>query len=637
MRHSFLQNAHYNSFNPQSHLWRALLHIHSEARDRFIISWCILNDMSLQHFIRVKFYAASYGCSLFDAFKAQKGFCVTLFYRQVAHMLGLKYLDDEQLRQADFIIKDDLAQTISLTNMRARNKDGDKIIICAPNIDGFVAIQEGMQSYRINKDILYIAAPKPLRAHLLHLHRDTLVTQATQALYSIWPQVRLQHQIWRSFPLLLFSGLCALTLWGFFNSAALIVLLIISAIFFMLPALMRFCLTLYGLSRRKNAIAALPYIDLPVYSVLIPLLDEAHMVPQIMDAMSQLDYPVAKLDIKFVVESHCQNTIDAVHSYANAPHFDLIIVPSCNPQTKPKALNYALPLCRGKYVVVYDAEDIPHPKQLREVATLFAQDPQLGCVQAELHIDNANDSLFTHHLAAEYAVQFGGILPGLSYLNQPMPLGGTSNHFRTTQLRQMGAWDAFNVTEDADLGIRLARLGKKCATLTRPTYEEAPVHLINWYKQRTRWLKGWMQTWLAHSSNPFLLFKELGLIRFVVFQLLIGGMIMSTPLHLVLVTATVTNLVINNNQFSNPLFLTGLAILSLGYAGTIAANILGLRVSGRTLTSSHAFTLFIYWTCTSCAAIRAMWQLTFSPFKWEKTPHGITKYKRLKASERYFQ
>ncbi len=159
----------------------------------------------------------------------------------------------------------------------------------------------------------------------------------------------------------------------------------------------------------------------------------------------------------------------ALRKHDLPPHFEVIVVPQGSPQTKPRALNYALQFCRGSLLTIYDAEDIPEPNQLREVARKFSgAGEKLACLQAQLSFYNPNENWLTRQFTAEYATLFGLILPALAAHNLPLPLGGTSNHFRTRNLRQIGGWDPYNVTEDADLGLRLARLGYRTGVRGKP-------------------------------------------------------------------------------------------------------------------------------------------------------------------------
>ncbi|MDQ0511670.1 glycosyltransferase [Ancylobacter amanitiformis] len=235
---------------------------------------------------------------------------------------------------------------------------------------------------------------------------------------------------------------------------------------------------------------------LPVYSLIVPLYREARIVPQLVAALRAIDYPPEKLQILLVIEADDPQTAAALADHANRPGFEVLIAPGAGPRTKPKALNAALPFARGSIVGIFDAEDIPDPDQLRRVCALFASrgGAKIGCVQARIAIDNVADSWITRQFAAEYAGHFDVLLPLLGGCRLPFPLGGTSNHFRREVLEEIGGWDPYNVTEDADLGVRLVRHGWKAAVIDSTTGEEAPRRFHAWLRQRTRWYKGWMQT-----------------------------------------------------------------------------------------------------------------------------------------------
>ncbi len=249
---------------------------------------------------------------------------------------------------------------------------------------------------------------------------------------------------------------------------------------------------------------------LPPYSIVVALHREARVVPQLVAALNALDYPRGKLDIKLVIESEDFATRRALEAQRLPPIYEIIVAPAGFPKTKPRALNIALPLLRGELVAVFDAEDTPAPSQLREGAERFLRAPRrLACLQARLAIDNIEDSWLTRLFAIEYAVLFDVLNPGLAGLGLPLPLGGSSNHFRTEILREVCGWDAWNVTEDADLGLRLARLGYRVDTLAASTQEEAPARIEAWLAQRRRWSKGWMQTFITLTRNPGRLITEL--------------------------------------------------------------------------------------------------------------------------------
>jgi glycosyltransferase XagB len=233
--------------------------------------------------------------------------------------------------------------------------------------------------------------------------------------------------------------------------------------------------------------------ELPIYTVICALYREAAVVGQLVGAIRALDYPPEKLDVKFVLEADDRDTRRALLDLNPGPPFEIIVAPPIGPRTKPKALNFVLPLARGAYTVVYDAEDKPEPDQLRRALDAFRKGgKRLACVQASLTIDNTADNWLAGMFTANYAGQFDVFLRGLAALRLPFPLGGSSNHFRTMALRKAGGWDSYNVTEDADLGIRLYRLGYRAAAIASTTYEEAPARFVPWLKQRTRWYKGWM-------------------------------------------------------------------------------------------------------------------------------------------------
>jgi hypothetical protein len=245
-------------------------------------------------------------------------------------------------------------------------------------------------------------------------------------------------------------------------------------------------------SHRRAGTAGLAEEELPVYSVLVPLYREAGMLPGLAQALQSLDYPRAKLEVLLVLEATDLDTQAALLRLGLPPCFRTVLVPDGPPHTKPKALNYALHLARGEYVVVYDAEDRPQPDQLRRALAAFAASPpDTGCVQARLNIYNPRDSWLTRQFTVEYSALFDAILPALSRLGLPVPLGGPSNHFRRETLAAVGGWDPFNVTEDADLGFRLARRGWRTTVVRSTTWEEAPAGFRSWFRQRTRWLKGW--------------------------------------------------------------------------------------------------------------------------------------------------
>jgi cellulose synthase/poly-beta-1,6-N-acetylglucosamine synthase-like glycosyltransferase len=343
--------------------------------------------------------------------------------------------------------------------------------------------------------------------------------------------------------------------------------------------------------------------------------------------------------VKFVLEPDDKATGLAFAHLNLGPPFEIITAPRFGPRTKPKALNVALALARGEYTVVFDAEDTPEPNQIRRaVAAFTAGDDKLACLQASLTIDNTADNWIARMFTANYAGQFDVLLPGFTALRLPFPLGGSSNHFRTSVLRTAGGWDPHNVTEDADLGIRLHRLGYRAAALSSATYEEAPARFVPWLKQRTRWYKGWMQTWCVHTRRPLRLLWELGIAGTAAFQLFLACNVLSALIHPIYLAVLCYYLfaqppegVIAAMGGTAPLFA---ATLIAGYASAITLDLIGLQRRG---LLAHAWVLLLtplYWLLLSLAAWRALFQFLSAPQRWEKTEHGLAKNSRLDELKR---
>lgn len=366
---------------------------------------------------------------------------------------------------------------------------------------------------------------------------------------------------------------------------------------------------------------------LPRYSILVPLYDEANVVPDLLAALAAIDYPKERLEIFLALEESDSGTRKAVEAALLPPHIAPVVVPDGQPRTKPRALNYVLPRTTGDLIVIYDAEDLPEPDQLRRAATALAARPDLGCVQASLNVLNVRELWLTRQFAIEYTVLFDCMLPALERLKLPVPLGGTSNHFTRRALEQVGAWDSFNVTEDADLGIRLARSGWGVGTLTSTTWEEAPANFSTWIKQRTRWLKGWMQTYLVHMRSPARTARDMGWRQFAGFQVLMGGLVLSALVHpwFYLIAAAEVAFgplsTLGSDAVSRTLWIVTTANLVLGYLSGVTLGCVAVAGRGHRGLAGWALMMPMYWLLISIAAYRAIYQLAFSPYGWEKTQH----------------
>ena len=406
------------------------------------------------------------------------------------------------------------------------------------------------------------------------------------------------------------------------------------SLFFLLAMMLRLAavLSLAFPPTGKRTPALLSDAQLPRYTVFVPLFKEVDILPHLAAALAGLDYPPAKLDIKIVLEAVDTATIEAATKLAFPGNVDLIVVPDRQPRTKPKALNYALQFATGDLAVIYDAEDRPEPDQLRKAASVFHHaSADVACLQARLDYFNATENWLSRQFTIEYCTLFRGLLPLLSRFGLPLPLGGTSNHFRIGVLRELGAWDPYNVTEDADLGMRLHRAGYRVETLDSTTYEEACCQTIPWVKQRTRWLKGWMQTFGVHMRAPFATLRETGLAGFLAFHAYFAGIIVSSLAHplfyVVLAIDAVQGTLFQRGRTPSDDILLAIAVVNFigGYAVNLALGAMSLRRTGHKRLWPHAIFIPVYWLYVSAAAYRAVWQLFRAPFYWEKTEHGVSR------------
>lgn len=375
--------------------------------------------------------------------------------------------------------------------------------------------------------------------------------------------------------------------------------------------------------------------DFPDYTIIVALYREASVVNHLVAALDAINYPREKLDIKLVVEPDDLETRAAIAQLALDACYHVVVAPASGPRTKPKALNAALPFARGEFTAVYDAEDRPDPDQLVGALERFRRDDEkLACVQSRLTIDNTADSCLTRLFTAEYCGLFDVFLPALAAWRLPLPLGGSSNHFRTAVLRRVGGWDPYNVTEDADLGMRLARHGYTSAVIASTTYEEAPAHLEPWLKQRSRWFKGWMQTWAVHMRSPLSLYRQLGPAGFIVFQLVVGGTALSALVHPLFAGALIYSIATHPpDEMHSRILETLLAILHsttfiAGYVASVTLGVVGLARRNLLGCASVLVLMPMLWGLLSLAAWRGLIQLLRDPYRWEKTEHGLAQTSR---------
>jgi glycosyltransferase XagB len=371
-----------------------------------------------------------------------------------------------------------------------------------------------------------------------------------------------------------------------------------------------------------------PDSELPFYTILLPVYDEASVIINLVENLAQMDYPANRLEVLILVEEDDQETFGALRAAQPPPQFKLVVIPPAEPRTKPKALNFGLTLARGDIVAIYDAEDTPDILQLRRAAVALSRyGSEVGCMQSQLSYRNATQNIITRWFTVEYAMWFSFFLPGLVTLGAPIPLGGTSNHFRRSALRALGGWDPYNVTEDCDLGIRMFREHYRIKVLESTTLEEANSDFVNWAKQRSRWYKGYLQTFLIHLRSPRELKNETGLRGIFHLWAFVGGtpiLAIVNPIFWILTLAWfVAQPLIVKEIFPAPVYYVGLALWAFGNFLLWYLTVLTARHTRSVGLVLAAMFVPIYWVMMSIAALKAMWQLLATPSFWEKTAHGL--------------
>jgi glycosyltransferase XagB len=365
----------------------------------------------------------------------------------------------------------------------------------------------------------------------------------------------------------------------------------------------------------------------PVISILVALYRESDIAPRLVARLARLDYPTDLLDVILVVEAEDHVTRAALARSELPVWMRVITVPDGSVKTKPRALNHALDYARGAIIGIYDAEDAPDPDQLQKVVAQFQRSgPEVACLQGVLDYYNPHTNWLSRCFTIEYAGWFRLILPGIARLGLVVPLGGTTLFFRRSVLEELGAWDAHNVTEDADLGLRLARHGYRTNLVATTTGEEANCRMVPWIKQRSRWIKGYMMTWAVHMRSPGLLWRQLGPWRFFGVQVLFLGTIAQFLLAPVLWSLALVPLGVPHPALAvlpESLIWAGLALFTLSELTNLAIGVIGLWRSGQRLSWFWVPTLKLYYPLASVAGYKALIELATKPFYWDKTSHGI--------------
>lgn len=386
--------------------------------------------------------------------------------------------------------------------------------------------------------------------------------------------------------------------------------------------------------RASGGLTVHPYAiadaDLPVYTVLAPLFHEGVFAPELVRQLMKLDYPSDRLEVLLLVEEEDSETRIALEQCSLPSHIHILTVPDGMPRTKPRALNVGLAYSTGEFIVIYDVEDRPEPDQLRKAVASFRSLPRrVVCLQARLNYFNRHQSLLTRLFSIDYSIWYDMLLPGLMRKNAVIPLGGTSNHFRRSVLQRLGGWDPFNVTEDADLGVRISRVNLQVMMLDSVTWEEAVAGVPQWLRQRSRWVKGYMQTYLVHMRHPITLIRDLGPTSFGDFQLLIGGTSLMLLINPIMWALTVLYFATKNmpvgslihTLFPPPIYYGALACLLANYFFFYSQLYVVVRRGYHDL-ARYAILGPLYWLLMSLGAWAGLFSLIRNPHYWAKTQHG---------------
>ena len=552
------------------------------------------------------------------------------FYRALARRLGTDFLTEP------FALHGDLRYPHCLTVGAALLEAEPRRIVAAPR--GLAVARLIAASERL-KPSPAIATPTALRRAVFARHGAGIAEQASETLGRL-------HPGWscRPGPRAVELG-CA----GALLAILVLLLRLPTAVGFLLLAfvqalmltLLTFRLAAAGTgSAEAPPPSLLPDEALPTYTVLVALYREAAVVPRLVRTLARLDYPAAKLDIKFLLEADDTETAAILHAVPLPPRFEVVIVPPGLPRTKPRALNVALPLARGSHLVVYDAEDVIDPRQLRLAATLFAKAPaSTACLQGRLVIDNQADGLLPRLFAIEYAALFDVLAPALAAWRMPIPLGGTSTHFRTPALRSLCGWDAYNVTEDADLGLRMAVAGYGVGDLPSTTFEEAPKHLRAWLRQRSRWMKGFLQTSFTHGRRPREVWRRLGPAESLCALAFVPGTVVSALFYPFMMVGSLSELILGDGPQETMLEVTTCAgawtVFGAGLAAIWLPGLVGCLRRGWHDLVPFVFLLPLYHLLVSLAAWLAVLELLRAPHRWNKTEHGLARSSRSGALGRW--
>lgn len=563
------------------------------------------------------------------------------YFAGLARMYGLPFLAEiDPSMLIDYAHGD--SQLVEPRMLRLHHTDRPPVMAVAPQILHIEGLAKRFGRLSNAAGSLVVTTPSAIRRASWKVGESRRVTEAVRGLFDTLQPLSARLVVTGDQGFIAGTSLCLLSLLLVFAPMVAVMLgHMLLSLFHMAALFLRIGAVSHGRRYRKPEVSLDLGGDLlPTYTVMVALYREAAVVPQLIEALDALDWPRSLLDVKLVCEADDHETLEAIRLANPGPHIEVVSVPAMAPRTKPKALTYALAGARGEFLTIYDAEDRPHPQQLREAYHTFRLGPpNLACLQAPLIIGNAGESWISAIFALEYSALFRRLLPALGFYRMPLPLGGTSNHFKTSLLKLSGGWDPYNVTEDADLGMRLCRMGYRSSTLTLPTYEDAPTEFRVWLAQRTRWYKGWLQTWLVLMRQPIRTAREMGPLSFIVFQLLVGGMLVAALSHpglIVFITLSILSLMQipapQPNVFTTMMLMMDIFNILGSYAVFFVLGATPMTDREKKGMGWKWAMIPVYWMAVSLAAWKAVIELRLKPFHWNKTPHRPSRT-QLPASE----
>jgi glycosyltransferase XagB len=517
----------------------------------------------------------------------------------------------------------------------SKNSEGLEIVLADPT--DFINIRKIEEKFSAKVTVIHVADDLDIIKALHMVYGQKFLHQSVFSLYEKDPESCAIETF--TFKQVIFLGLASLfflVVVYFEPIKSILTLNLALNIILFISIAFKFFLTIAGAKTeletkvKKKEIQAISDDELPIYTILLPVFKESEVIYKLAWNLRSLDYPLEKLDVKILIESDDEVTLNAVRDMQFPCIFEPVIIPYGMPKTKPKACNYGLYFSKGKYLTIYDAEDIPDSDQLKKVYALFKKLPEnYVVIQCALNYFNKSENFLTRMFTLEYSYWFDYMLPGLDRLNIPIPLGGTSNHFKFDKLMELGGWDGFNVTEDADLGLRAYAKEYKVTVLESTTFEEANNDFFNWIRQRSRWIKGYMQTYLVHMRHPIELFKKVGWKGFFGFQFFIGGTFFTFLVYPLLLLTLIFYMLFESPWITLffPDWLVIIAIINF-----TAGNLLMIYANMIAIFKRRSYSLLlfsianpVYWLMHSISAYKGLHQLIVKPFYWEKTNHGLTK------------